>query len=326
MTLFLLFHIVNNAVLFIVLTQGFISTADIQRADVPEKYKWDLNPFANYLLIIFLFFPSMFDSPEDWETELHSVLPIVQKISLFKGYLSDSSDNLATALYLRSEVNRKLSLLYTYAHAVKIQDTRDSSAQSMEDTLLALSAQVSANLSWMRPEILSIEPAKLEEMESDGILEEWIRYLDVMTRFRNHSLGSAEESIMSLFNNALNGYQKTYSLLANADLTFPPILVPHANNTNPILTCAELGIGTSLSNSPPELNVTTEPIADALLRRFLQHSVRCVREQAFNSVFSTLERFKNTFVSLLAGHVNSDVLFARMRKFNSSLSASLFDV
>ena len=269
----------------------------------------------------------MFESFSDWENELKSIPPLVNKISIFKKHLSEDPNNLATALYIRSEINRKISILYTYAHAHKLQDTRDSVAQAMEDRLLSLSAQVSANLSWIRPEILSIDSCRLKELLADENLREWNRYISEITRYKNHSLSLQEESLMSLLLSTLRGYQKTYSLLANADITYPSVFVPHSSTVSPLQSCTELNISLDHTSSPPfSLNTTTEPVSDALLRRFLQHPQRCVREQAFHSIFSTLSHFKNTFVSLLAGHVNGETVAARIRHFNSSLEASLCDV
>ncbi|KAH7827437.1 putative oligoendopeptidase F [Monocercomonoides exilis] len=261
-----------------------------ERKDIPKQYQWDLG--------------QMYDSYQDWSNDLESIQPLIQKLSIYKTHINESSASLASVLHLNSQISRKVDILFAYAHALKIQDTRNSSAQAMENRVLAVSAQANAATAWIEPEILSMDPERLSELRQDPMLNEWNRYFEILLRSKPHLLSSKEERIMSLMAEPLGMFQSIFSLLANADLKFPNVTVMN-----------EDGSGGN----------HTEQLTDALLRRFMQHPDRTVRRNAFESMFTTLSSFQNTFVTALAGHVKGDVTRSKIRKFNSSIEASLFD-
>lgn len=50
---------------------------------------------------------------------------------------------------------------------------------------------------------------------------------------------------------------------------------------------------------------------------------RKVRKAAFNALYSTYESFKNTYAQILNGNMKKNVFSAKVRKYNSSIEASL---
>ena len=58
---------------------------------------------------------------------------------------------------------------------------------------------------------------------------------------------------------------------------------------------------------------------------FLKSKNRKVRKDAFEAVYSTYDKYKNTFASTLYGGIKSEIFYAKMRKHKSAIEGSLFN-
>ena len=64
---------------------------------------------------------------------------------------------------------------------------------------------------------------------------------------------------------------------------------------------------------------------DTNYSRFLLSKDRRVRKDAFETLYRSYKQFNNTFALALSAYVNRNEAISKVRKFNSSLEASLFD-
>ena len=53
---------------------------------------------------------------------------------------------------------------------------------------------------------------------------------------------------------------------------------------------------------------------------FIRSSNRDVRQQAFTNLFTTYNKYRNTFASTLSGNVKKNVFYAKTRNYNSALN------
>lgn len=239
----------------------------------------------------------IFASDDAWEKEFEEVKALIPQMEKFKGKLGESAQTLYDALQEQDELTMRVSKLYTYAHMRYDQDTTNSFYQGLNDRIKTLYTQIASALSYVTPEILSIEESKIKQyMAEHKELKLYAHALDEITRERPHILSESEEALLAQASEVLGSSSNTFGMLNNADLEFPSII----------------------DENGEEVEIT-----HGRYIRFLESSDRRVREEAFKAVYETYGKFKNTFASTLSGTVKKDNFSARVRHYNSARHSAL---
>ena len=240
----------------------------------------------------------MYNSQEAINNDIKKVEDLTNKVKEYKGKLGQSKENLYEALKLSVDASRILSNLYVYTHMKLHEDTRINENQGMATKIEMLSTELSMATSYMVPEIISIDDSKLDEYLKSDKLEFYKKYIDDILRGKPHTLTEKEEEILAGVSDISGVAENVYDMLSYADLEFPEI-------------DDEEGKKVKLTNSNFSL--------------FLKSKNRRVREDAFKAVYSTYDKYKNTFASTLYGGIKSEIFYAKMRKHKSALEGSLFN-
>ncbi len=239
----------------------------------------------------------IFASDDAWEKEFEEVKALIPQMEKFKGKLGESAQTLYDALQEQDELTMRVSKLYTYAHMRYDQDTTNSFYQGLNDRIKTLYTQIASTLSYVTPEILSIEESKIKQyMVEHKELKLYAHALDEITRERPHILSESEEALLAQASEVLGSSSNTFGMLNNADLEFPSI---------------------------KDENGEEVEITHGRYIRFLESSDRRVRKEAFKAVYETYGKFKNTFASTLSGTVKKDNFSARVRHYNSARHSAL---
>ncbi|MGN2271617.1 oligoendopeptidase F [Priestia megaterium] len=239
----------------------------------------------------------IFASDDAWEKEFEEVKALIPQMEKFKGKLGESAQTLYDVLQEQDELTMRVSKLYTYAHMRYDQDTTNSFYQGLNDRIKTLYTQIASALSYVTPEILSIEESKIKQyMAEHKELKLYAHALDEITRERPHILSESEEALLAQASEVLGSSSNTFGMLNNADLEFPSI---------------------------KDENGEEVEITHGRYIRFLESSDRRVREEAFKAVYETYGKFKNTFASTLSGTVKKDNFSARVRHYNSARHSAL---
>ncbi|MED3926556.1 oligoendopeptidase F [Priestia megaterium] len=239
----------------------------------------------------------IFASDDAWEKEFEEVKALIPQMEKFKGKLGESAQTLYDALQEQDELTMRVSKLYTYAHMRYDQDTTNSFYQGLNDRIKTLYTQIASALSYVTPEILSIEESKIKQyMAEHKELKLYAHALDEITRERPHILSESEEALLAQASEVLGSSSNTFGMLNNADLEFPSI---------------------------KDENGEEVEITHGRYIRFLESSDRRVRKEAFKAVYETYGKFKNTFASTLSGTVKKDNFSARVRHYNSARHSAL---
>ncbi|WP_140456620.1 MULTISPECIES: oligoendopeptidase F [Priestia] len=239
----------------------------------------------------------IFASDDAWEKEFEEVKALIPQMEKFKGKLGESAQTLYDALQEQDELTMRVSKLYTYAHMRYDQDTTNSFYQGLNDRIKTLYTQIASALSYVTPEILSIEESKIKQyMAEHKELKLYAHALDEITRERPHILSESEEALLAQASEVLGSSSNTFGMLNNADLEFPSI---------------------------KDENGEEVEITHGRYIRFLESSDRGVRKEAFKAVYETYGKFKNTFASTLSGTVKKDNFSARVRHYNSARHSAL---
>ncbi|UAL53333.1 oligoendopeptidase F [Metabacillus dongyingensis] len=239
----------------------------------------------------------IFENDEAWEAEFKEVKASLPKIGEFKGKLGDSADGFLEALTYQDAVMERLGKLYTYAHMRYDQDTGDSHYQGLNDRASNLYTQASSVSSYIIPEILSMDEAKIKGfLNEKEELKVYGHTLDEINRQRPHVLSAEQEALLAQASDVLGSSSNTFGMLNNADLEFPSIK----------------------DEDGEEVEVT-----HGRYIRFLESEDRRVRQDAFKAVYNTYDKYKNTFASTLGGAIKKDNFYATVRNYQSAREAAL---
>lgn len=239
----------------------------------------------------------IFKSDKDFYDELKKVEDNLSVITKYQGHILDNSNNLLSFLKQSDLDERKLYKLYYYAHLKLDQDTTNTTYQEMEGKISNLLQQYSILTSFVMPELMQGDYNKvLEYIKANKELEIYRFNLESLYRYQAHSLNHDEEKIISMLSKSLSTAENTFESLTDADITFPDIIVD----------------GKHLE------------LTESNYSNYLDDPNREIREQAFNNLLGTYGKFKNTIASTFSGNVELLTSMAKIKKFNSSLEASLY--
>ncbi|MFR3371454.1 MAG: oligoendopeptidase F, partial [Clostridioides difficile] len=239
----------------------------------------------------------MYSSKEEIEKDISKVKNLIQEVKEYKGKLSESKENLYKVLNISENASRIVQNLYVYTHMKQHEDTRINDNQGRATKTEMLSTDLGVATSYIVPEILAIEENKLSEYLKDEKLSFYAKYIKDILRDKPHTLSEREEEILAATSELSTIPENVYDMLAYADMEFPEIEDEEGNKVK-------------LSHSNYSL--------------FIKSKNSRVRKDAFEGEFSTYEKYKNTFASTLYGGIKSEIFYAKTRKYNSAIEASLF--
>jgi oligoendopeptidase F len=254
-----------------------------KRSDIPEERTWKLE--------------NIFATDEEWGQAFKQLQTDIPEIKQFEGKIGESAESLYELLKMQDALSERLGQLFTYAHMRYDQDTTNSFYQAMNTKAENILTLTSSSMSFIVPEILEIDENVLKQFqeENEG-LQLYKKVLDEITRQRPHVLSHAEESLLAEASDPMGNASNTFGMLNNADLTFPQVKDEKGEDV-------ELTHGRYIS--------------------FLESGDRDVRKAAFEAMYDTYGKYKNTFASTLTGNVKKDNFYAKVRKYDSARQAAL---
>ena len=165
----------------------------------------------------------IYPSDEAWREAKDKLAAALPRLRDFKGALATGPAQLADALELASTSRRSSARVYVYASMMSDQDTRISKYQGMQQEMVQLAADLSAESSYIEPEILKIEPAVIARFVAQ---EPRLAPLPRLPRrhpapARAHVARDAEEKLLASASVMASGPSTVYSILSDADFPYP---------------------------------------------------------------------------------------------------------
>ncbi len=254
------------------------------RSEVPEHETWDLTPvFADDAAV------------DAAQAAIEAELPA---LAAYAGRLGESAATLADALILRDDLERRLSLIYLYAHLRHDEDSQNQTYVALEACARALVTRYQTAVSWFAPELALLDPALLARyLDEDDRLAVYRHALGDIARRRPHILSLPEEKLLARTGEVMSSSRTIFNTLNNADLVFPQIR-------------DEEGREVELSH--------------ARYGRFLESRDPRVRRDAFTGLYSVYAQFRNTFAATLSATVKQHNALAESRGYSSARAQALF--
>jgi oligoendopeptidase F len=255
------------------------------RQEIEQQFKWDLE--------------SVYPDLASWELDFAKTRELAGKIQSFSGRLGEGSGMLLNCLKLRDELMTLASQVIVFANLRRDEDTAKAKHQGMADRAGSLGVELDTAVSFIQPELLSLDEGVIETfLEQDRGLEEYRHALNNILRRKPHTLTPREEQLLSMVGELDAAPYNIFSMLNNADIRFPEI----ADEKGELV---ELSHGRYI--------------------KYMQSENRDVRRGAYEAMYKTYGQYKNTLAASLNSKIKSGMFFAKARNFSSAREASLFD-
>ena len=220
-----------------------------------------------------------------------------ERIAAFKGRLSESADTLYDFMKLSDEISVLCDSLGNYAQRRSDEDTANAKYQGFLGQLMNAYVAVNSAGSFETPEIISIEEDKLQKFYEDKPeLKLYKRALDKLRRKKAHILSEAEEKILALTGEMGQSPENIYSMFSDADLRFPDAV---------------------------DKDGKAHQVTHGSYIPLVQSEDRILRKSAFESMYGTFDKFKNTCAATLSAQIKAVNFYAKARRYDSSLEAAL---
>ncbi len=242
---------------------------------------------------------SLYSTPKEWESEVESILASLPELKNFQGRLSEGAAVLADALQTQEDIMVRGERAYMYAGFSYSVDTSDQNAAGMADKARSMYGQLSAAVSFIKPELLVIGEETLTQWsDKEPRLAVYKHFFSNLFRVQAHVRSGEVEELLGLLVDPFGGPSSSSSMLTNADMKAQP---GHDNQDNPI-----------------EANETS------ILKVNAQHD-RVARQTVWENYYAELLKFKNTLATNLTTSIKQNVFQSRVRKHNSALDLMLYE-
>lgn len=256
-----------------------------KREQIEDGFKWSLE--------------AIYQNNQLWENDFNKVKEFTEEIKSFEGKISKSPSDLLKCLRLQDSLSELFGKVFVYARMRKDEDNTNNTYQALSDRASSLGVFLTSATSFIVPEILSISDKELESFfANEKGLAHYKQFIDEVIRNKPHILSQEQEQLLADAGEIAQAPDAIFAMLNNADIKFPIIL--DENNEEVELTKGRY-------------------------TKFMESSNRRVRKDAFEAMYNTYASLNNTFAAILNSNVKKNMFYSKVRKYDSSLEASLFE-
>ncbi len=253
------------------------------RGQIDPKYTWNL--------------ADIYATDEDWTRAKDELLSRIPVLESYKGNLGSSAESLLGFLNAYFDFNKLYYRVYSYASMKSDENLGNTTYQSLVQILRQNDPIIGAAVSFVQPELLTAGKEKIDRFKAEKKeLAVYNMYLDDLFRQQKHLLSEKEERILAQASALMGSPYNIFNVFLNNDLPFPEV---------------ELSTGEKVL-----VNI-------AGYSRYRASSVRADRELVFNTFWSTMKQYENTFAEQLLAGVNANIFIARSRNYESALEAAV---
>jgi oligoendopeptidase F len=256
-----------------------------ERSQVPDRYKWDLS--------------ALYKDDAAWAEAKKKFDQELPQLAQFQGKLGESSATLAAAMTAVEKIGMEADRIYVYGSQRFDEDTRVSSALSMQQGAIQAYTDLQAATAWIRPEVLAVGKATIDKyIAEQPKLQEYRLYFDDILRAAPHTRSASEEKIIAQTGAMAQAGATIHQVFTNAELPFPTITLSTGEKVR---------------------------IDGAGYEKYRASTNKADRDATFDAFWTAYGSFTRTLAATLNSQVQAHVFNKDVHLFNSSLEASLFD-
>ncbi|MGY3715811.1 oligoendopeptidase F [Sutcliffiella cohnii] len=247
------------------------------RSDVPVEQTWDLR--------------DLFQTEEDWETELVAVETDIQTVTKYKGAVCENAKSLLECLKAKDALQERLMRVATYADLQMSVDGTNPNYQANAARVGSVLSNVRSNLSFVESELLQLDSDTVKAyINEESELVDFQKTLTDILESKPHRLSPDVEKVLAAFGEVFDAPYMIYQRSKTSDMKF-------------LSFTTDDGVEHPLTfNSFPKY----EDSANTELRR-----------KAYDVFVGTLQQYQNTYAATYATEVKKQVTEARLRNYES---------
>lgn len=242
-----------------------------------DKFKWDLSKLVK--------------DEDHYEDLVQEAKDLIKRL---KDLEDNFIENIKDYLETYEKAHRIVANIMAYSKMKHDEDTRLDYGQKITLEADDLYNYFQKNTSSLRPNILSIDKDKLEDLIKDQDLEDYRLFIERIYRYKDHTLRENEEEILKSMGFLQSAPQTSYNLLTNADIEFE------------------------------DMTTTDGQLNHANYISYLMSEDPKVREEAFFKYYKSYKKISNTLSSLYTTNVRAISTEASLRNFESARHMELF--
>ncbi len=263
---------------------GYSAPLYASRAEVPVEDTWRLE--------------DIYETTELWEADAKKAESLTAELAARKGHVMDSAASLLEVIDLDERLEVILGRLYCYAVMRSHEDTAAEAPKALAARATQLYVKTSEATAFITPEILAGDDGLIEKyISAEPKLEPYRLMFQRILRRKAHILPAEQESILAAMGELAGAPDDAFSMLTDADMDFGEIT---------------------------DENGAKQPLTQEAYGRYISSPDRRVRKEAFEGIHKTFAKFRNTLGATYSANVKADVTFARLRRYDSALEASLY--
>lgn len=257
----------------------------IPRSLQPSQDTWDLTP--------------LYSDYSAWKVDFEDEIQqdYVALAAPYRNTKRFTAKQLRTLFDLYYQLERRLRKLYTWAHLIHDQDISDDQGKQALQRISARYHAFSEAFSWLEPKILSHSLEKISSFTQSKALEPYKTIIERLVRLKPHTLPEEQEALIAMSHRAMGASHKAFSAINDADFRFDDV---------------------------KDSSGKTHPLTHATYGVLLRDPDRHLRQQAFETLHGTYQRYENTLAELLNGEIQRHYFEAKARGYSSCLEAALF--
>ena len=234
---------------------------------------------------------------DSFNKDLKKVELEIEKLIELSEVFTESSEKFKEFFIQDEVVSRLLDKLAIYAHCKNDEDKTNSKYQEIKGKITNLYAEYSEKTSSVIPNILKMNREVVYQyINEQEDLKPYKYFLDMILSKKEHVLGEDIEKVLSAYQPVLSASGSISTYLTDADLEFGTI---------------EDEKGEKIEFN--EANYSTLIVSED----------RTLRKNAFEKLYNTYGKVKNTLTSTYSTTVNNDSITSRLRNYNSSIEMYL---
>ena len=264
-------------------TAAMFASCAIHAQTVDPKYTWNLE--------------EIYASAAAWKADEAKLEAQLKDFAKCAGRLGESAAMFKHCIDLQQDIDKRGTRLYVYAGEKFADDTGSSANLSLTQSAQLLSSKVQEAEAFVKPEILKIGRAKVDGfLKQDAALRIYRHPLDDILRAKEHTLDQKGEELVAKFGLIAGTGGTAYTTMTNNDLPWPTI---------------KLATGEEVR------------IDESAYTKWRETPNRDDRKAVMDAFFGAHKMFEQTFGVTLYSQLKEDKVFANVRRYPDSMTASL---
>lgn len=287
-----IFHVMSATILSLsVVSTPFFPLNHVFAAEQAPHYKTRADIPAQYKWDL----THMYKDQAAWEADFKKAEKLAKEFGKHQGKLAASAEQLAAALNDYSNLMRVIEKVYVYANLSFDVNSANPSLQELSDRATTLYTLIGEKTAWLVPEIIAIPDKSMQAYLGTKELADYKVFIGNILRTKQYALPKEMEELLAQ-TTPLSGAPESIFGMMSKDIKLPKI----KDETGKEVQLTRANFISYMESKNPE-----------------------VRKAAFQAYYQTLGNFQDSLATTLAARVKADNFYAKVRKFDSALEASL---